>query len=87
MSIDPAPFGREPWLAELSAALDRALELVPELMLGGRYRLEAIELYARIEALQAEIRSLREVNLGPPFPDFSPDRMQFAPFAVSKRCA
>lgn len=86
-SIDPAPSERELWLVELSIALDQALELVPELIMSGGRRPEAIKLYARIETAQAEIRSLRASGFRPRQPAFNPDRMQFAPRLIGQRCA
>jgi hypothetical protein len=49
---------RARWLAEVSAALNQAKRLVQELGAEGG-RLEAIELYAHIEALRFEIEAMR----------------------------
>ncbi len=49
---------RARWLAELSAALDEARLLVKHLG-GAEGRLEAVELYARIETLRLEVEAIR----------------------------
>ena len=50
--------GRARWLAELSATLDEARRLVKQLG-ADEGRLEAVELYARIEAARLQIHALR----------------------------
>jgi hypothetical protein len=57
--IESLPFERARWLGELSAALNRAAELLPEIILANHDRTEAIEVYARIEAVRSEIHSLQ----------------------------
>lgn len=49
---------RARWLAELSAALREACALVQELG-AEEGRLEALDLYAQIEALRAEVETMR----------------------------
>ena len=49
---------RSRWLAELSEALDGARHLVKELG-ADEGRLEAVELYARIEAVRIEVHMMR----------------------------
>lgn len=49
---------RARWLAELSEALDEARRLVKQLG-AAEGRIEAVELYTRIEALRLEVQALR----------------------------
>jgi hypothetical protein len=49
---------RARWLAELSAALDDARRLVKQLG-ADEGRIEAVELYARIEAARLQIQAMR----------------------------
>jgi hypothetical protein len=49
---------RAHWLAELSAALDDARHLVKELG-AEEGRIEAVEIYARIEAVRLEVQAMR----------------------------
>jgi hypothetical protein len=49
---------RAVWLADLAAALDDARRLVKELGAADG-RIEAIELYARIEAVRLEVQAMR----------------------------
>jgi hypothetical protein len=58
MSSGEGAVGRARWLAELSAALDEARRLTKALG-ADEGRIEAVELYARIEAVRLEIHAMR----------------------------
>jgi hypothetical protein len=50
-------------LAEMTAAVDRVLDVLPGLILVSRSRQELIELYARVENVRREVRSLRSAEI------------------------
>ncbi|HEY7006061.1 MAG TPA: hypothetical protein VH392_06200 [Sphingomicrobium sp.] len=58
VSNEDAAARRARWLAELASALDDARQLVKQLG-AGEDRIEAIELYARIEAVRLEVQAIR----------------------------
>lgn len=62
---------RAQWLAELAAALQEARALIQQLGADGG-RLEAVELYARIEAINAEVQELRRASRSIPLADIKP---------------
>jgi len=61
VSDQSAAADRARWLAELSAALNEALDHLPGLMIAGP-RAELIELHSRLEAARAEVASLRRCS-------------------------
>jgi hypothetical protein len=63
--------GRARWLAELAAALDDARQLVKEL--GAEQGIEAVELYARIEAVRIEVQAMRLKRTYGRGEDFGPE--------------
>lgn len=58
ISSEESASKRSQWLAELADALDGARHLVKELG-ADEGRLEAVELYARIEAVRIEVHMMR----------------------------
>ena len=75
------PSERARWFAEMAAALDRALEILPEIIMTSQQRSAALELYARIEHARAELKSLRH---GAEYGEVGPEWMQFGPNAVQQ---
>jgi hypothetical protein len=84
--IESPPSEHARWLGELSVALDRAVELLPELILISRDRMEAIEVYARIEAARSEIHSLQACDWMPSGTEFSSKWRQFQPHIIDGFC-
>jgi hypothetical protein len=76
-----AAAARARWLAELSAALDAALGLLPELILVSDERSEIVELYARLEALRRQAMSLRSC---PSEAQFNPDWTWYDPWTAGQ---
>jgi hypothetical protein len=70
---------RARWFAEMAAALDRALEILPEIIMASQHRPAILELYARLEAARAELKSLRH---GSERGEIGPDWTQFGQNAV-----
>jgi hypothetical protein len=50
---------RARWLAELAQVLEKAQDLVTRLAVAGRRKSEALDVCARLEAVRAEVQSLR----------------------------
>lgn len=64
---------RARWLAELTHALEEAQMLVWTICAQDGANLDALELGARLEAVRAEVRSLRVGRSESPEPNFSPE--------------
>ena len=73
---------RAHWLAELSAALDDARHLMKELG-AEEGRIEAVELYARIEAVRLEVQAMRLRRTYVGGADFSPEWTKDIPWKRS----
>jgi hypothetical protein len=84
--IESLPSEPARWLGELSAALNRAAELLPELILSSHDRTEAIEVYARIEAARSEIHSLHACESTQCGTGFSSKWRQFQPHIIDGFC-
>lgn len=69
---------RARWLAEMLAELDRASNVLPELILIGGPRPHIIELYARIEAVRAQVRILEGNDRSVLEADIHPKRIRSA---------
>ena len=63
---------RARWLAELSTALEEALNLMPELILRRGRQADMMSLYSRLEAARAEILCLQSHDAGPQLFDLGP---------------
>lgn len=75
VSDQSAAADRARWLAELSAALNEALDHLPGLMIAGP-RAELIELHSRLEAARAEVASLRRCSARELSGEVGPEWMQ-----------
>lgn len=73
---------RARWLAELSDALDDARYLVNQLGAGDG-RIEAVELYARIEAVRLEVQAMRLRRICGGSEDFGPEWTKDIPWKRS----
>jgi hypothetical protein len=73
---------RARWLAELSDALDEARGLA-KAMGAAEGRVEAVELYARIEAVRLEVQMMRLRGNGARLTDFDPEWSQMLPWQRS----
>ena len=73
---------RARWLAELAAALDDARRLTKELG-ADEGRVEAVELYARIEAVRLEIQAMRLTRLSGGGEGFDPEWTKDIPWKRS----
>ena len=73
---------RARWLAELSDALDDARHLVKELG-AEEGRIEAVELYARIEAVRLEVQAMRLRRICGGGQDFGPEWTKDIPWKRS----
>ena len=62
---------RAQWLAELAGALKEARALIQQLGADSG-KLEAVELYARIEAISAEVQALRMARRTVPLDEIKP---------------
>lgn len=70
------------WLAELAEALEQARALVKE-MGAAEGRIEAIELYARIEAIRFEVQAMRLASDRPAAPATGPEWSKNLPWQRS----
>ena len=73
---------RARWLAELSEALDEARKLI-KAMGAAEGRLEAVELYARIEAVRLEVQMMRLRGGASRLADTAPEWSQILPWQRS----
>lgn len=73
---------RARWLAELAAALEEARQLTKKLG-ADEGRVEAVELYARIEAVRLEIQAMRLTRLSGGGGSFDPDWTKDLPWKRS----
>jgi hypothetical protein len=73
---------RAQWLAELTDALDAARHLVADLELGDG-RIDAADLYARIEAVRIEVLAMRLWRSGAGGQDFGPEWSEGVPWQRS----
>ena len=73
---------RARWLAELTQALDEARHLVKELG-ADEGRIEAVELYARIEAVRLEVEMMRLRRSAGGGQDFGPEWTKDLPWRLS----
>ncbi|HZC38425.1 MAG TPA: hypothetical protein VE221_07095 [Sphingomicrobium sp.] len=64
---------RARWLAELARVLEQAQELMTRLAVAERRKSEALDVCARIEAVRAEVESLRRGRISEAPADFGPD--------------
>ena len=72
--------GRALWLAELAAALDDAQQLAWRLGVSEGCSAEARELYGRLEAVRAEVESIRQGRRSQLQVDFGPNWMNLHPW-------
>ncbi len=79
---EEAAVRRTHWLAELAAALDEARRLTKELG-AAEGRIEAVELYARIEAVRLEIQAMRLTRMSGGGRNFDPDWRETLPWKRS----
>jgi hypothetical protein len=79
--VPTGPYGARyaHWLAELSEALDEARRLLKQIG-APEGRMEAVELYARIEALRLEIKRLRLGREFSPAREIDPKRTGTSPW-------
>jgi hypothetical protein len=73
---------RARWLAELTEALDHARRLVKQLG-AAEGRIEAVELYARIEAVRLEVQTMRLRRSGGNAREFAPEWSKDLPWKRS----
>ena len=73
---------RARWLADLSDALNQAHELLVNLDLDGKRRLEARELHWRIEAARLEVQSLRLSRSVTQRPEKAPEWIDSLPWQL-----
>jgi hypothetical protein len=76
---------RARWLADLSDALNAAHELLFDLDVGAQQRLEARELYWRIEAARLEVQSLRLSRSLMPRDEKDPEWSESIPWQRDRR--
>lgn len=74
--------GRASWLAELAAALNDARRLTKQLGADDG-RIEAVELYARIEAVRLEIHAMRLTRWSGGRANFDPEWSKGIPWTRS----
>jgi hypothetical protein len=78
---DDSAAQRARWLGELADALDEARRLVKELG-AAEGKVDAVELYARIEAVRIEVQAIR-IRRAAGAPEFSPEWTKDIPWRMS----
>jgi hypothetical protein len=79
---DESATARARWLAELAHALEEARHLMKELG-ADEGRIEAVELYARIEAVRLEVEMMRIRRSSGGGQDFGPEWTKDIPWRLS----
>lgn len=82
VSNDDRAARRARWLAELAAALEEARQVTKELG-ADEGRIEAVELYAQIEAVRLEIQAMRLARLSHSRRAFDPEWTKDLPWQRS----
>ena len=77
-----AAAARARWLAEVYAALEEVLGLLPHFILVGGRTDDSVELYVRVEALRSEVMRLRSCHSNL---QLGPERMCFEPEPVGEK--
>jgi hypothetical protein len=73
------------WFAELAQALEEAQELVNSLAFARGQYVETLDVSARLEAAQAEVRSLRHSRMDATIKDFDPNWRKYMPASLNQR--
>ena len=82
MPNEDSAAARAQWLAELAQALDEARHLMKDLGADGS-RVDAVEVYARIEAVRLEVEMMRLRRSSGGGHDFDPEWTKDIPWRLS----